>query len=140
MASKRTPPQHWFTNPTEQAAIRNTERKEWQAIPKIYICSPYKGDIEKNTANAIRYCRVAVDRGCFPIAPHVFLPQFLNDDNPAERELALSFGIRLLGGCKEIWVVGSNITEGMKREINAAIKREITVKHFNEKMEEIRYD
>lgn len=147
MSTKRTPPQHWFSNPTETAAIRNSERQERQAVikatPKIYICSPYKGDTEKNTSNAIHYCRFAVEQGKFPIAPHCYLPQFMNDNNPAERELALSFGIRLLHGCRELWIFTespcdrNHISEGMKQEIKEAKRLGIPIRRFNTKCEEV---
>jgi len=141
MASKRTPPQAWFRNPTEQAAIRNVTLQEQKksAPPKVYIASPFKGDTVTNVANALKYCRFAVESGYFPIAPHAYLPLFMDDDNPAERELALSFGIRLLHGCKAIWVFGNYISEGMKQEIRTAEKLGIKIKHFNEFMEELNY-
>ena len=126
-------------DPTAFAAVGRvirTERKKSQPA-KVYICSPFKGDVETNTANAIRYCRFAVEKGYFPIAPHVYLPRFMDDDVPAERELALSFGLRLLGGCKAVWVFGEYVSEGMKREIAAAMKQGIQIKRFNAKMEEI---
>ena len=118
----------------------NEERRKskQKSVPKVYICSPFRGDTEKNTANILRYCRFAVEQGYFPIAPHAYLPRFMDDDNPSERELALSFGIRLLGGCKELWIFGGEITEGMKREIIAAEKCGIKViKFFNENLQEV---
>ncbi|MCL2861796.1 MAG: hypothetical protein FWE22_05240 [Firmicutes bacterium] len=33
---------------------------------EVYICSPYRGDIETNVANARRYCRYAFDQGFHP--------------------------------------------------------------------------
>ena len=41
----------------------------------IYICSPLRGDIEKNIQKAQGYCREAVDLwpDVIPIAPHVYL-------------------------------------------------------------------
>lgn len=50
----------------------------------VYICSPCRGDIEKNIEKAQRYCREAVELwdDVIPIAPHVYFTQFL-DDTPA---------------------------------------------------------
>ena len=121
-------------------AVRREERQKSGLKPesaKVYICSPFRGNTETNIANALRYCRFAVERGKFPIAPHCYLPRFMNDDNPAERELALSFGLRLLNDCRELWIFGANISEGMKREILAAKWRNIKIKHFNENCEEV---
>lgn len=54
----------------------------------IYICSPLRGDIEKNIQKAQGYCREAVELwlDVIPIAPHVYCTQFLDDTIPQERE------------------------------------------------------
>jgi hypothetical protein len=70
----------------------------------VYICSPYAGDIEYNTKRAIAYCRYAADSGVIPLAPHLLLPRFLCESNPAERELGIKMGLRLLALCSELWV------------------------------------
>jgi hypothetical protein len=105
--------------------------------PKVYICSPFRGSVESNVKNALWYCRFALEQGKFPIAPHCYFPQFMDDNNPTERELALSFGLRLLYECRELWIFGNVITDGMKREIFAAKWRNIKIKRFDESMEEI---
>jgi len=128
---------------TAYKAIQNTSRQERRdagvktEAPKVYICSPFAGDTEANVEKALKYCRFALQKGKFPIAPHCYLPRFMDDANPAERELALSFGLRLLNDCRELWIFGSRISEGMKREILAAKWRHIKIKQFNEIMEEI---
>ena len=98
--------------------------------PKVYIASPYRGDTEANTANALRYCRFAVARGRLPIAPHVWLPRFLDDNINAERVLALNMGLWLLAQCTEVWVFGGIITEGMAGEIRAAQEQGIKLRYF----------
>lgn len=84
----------------------------------VYICSPYAGDIEKNTERARKYSRWAVECGCIPIAPHLLFPQFMSEET--EREEALFNGIVLLGKCDEVWVCGDTISAGMKAEIEKA--------------------
>ena len=43
----------------------------------IYVCSPYRGDIRKNTKYAIECCkRKVMDSGKVPIAPHLFFPLY----------------------------------------------------------------
>ena len=44
--------------------------------PIVYICSPYSGDVSGNLDRACRYSRFAVDEGCVPITPHLYLPLF----------------------------------------------------------------
>ena len=88
-----------YPDPTAFGAFCAIEKEE-KALrafrPIVYICSPYAGDIETNTAAARRYCRFAVEAGYIPIAPHLLFPQFLNDSDPKERELGLFFGNALL--------------------------------------------
>lgn len=40
----------------------------------VYICSPYAGDIENNTAKAKKYSRFAVESRAIPFAPHLLMP------------------------------------------------------------------
>lgn len=86
---------------------------------KVYICSPLRGDYEKNIAAARAYCREAVDAGYLPVAPHIYLTQFLDDQKPEERSLGLIIGQQLLEDCAELWVYGEP-SEGMKAEIELA--------------------
>lgn len=97
----------------------------------IYICSPLRGDIEKNIQKAQGYCREAVDLwpDVIPIAPHVYCTQFLDDTIPQEREAGMELGIALLDMCDELWVYGiNNPSEGMKKEIAYAKEHGIPVK------------
>ena len=86
-------------------------------MKKVYICSPYRGDIERNTRAARRYCLLAIKDGYLPIAPHLIFTEFLDDSIPEQREQGILMGLELLDHCNEIWVFGSEITEGMKQEI-----------------------
>ena len=61
--------------------------------PVIFVCSPYRGDTETNTQNARRYCRLVVEQGGIPFAPHLLFTQFLNEDKAAERRRGLWMGM-----------------------------------------------
>lgn len=98
---------------------------------KIYVASKYAGDVEKNVAATIRYCRRVIDDGYMPIASHLMYPQILNDDNPDERELGLMFGLALLRSCDEIWVFGE-VSPGVAREIEEAKRLKKKVRYFEE--------
>lgn len=90
-------------------------------MKKVYIYSPCRGDYEKNIQKAQNYCREAVHMGVIPIAPHVYLTQFLDDTVPEERTTGLNIGLELLKGCAEVWVYGiQNPSEGMAAEIKLA--------------------
>ena len=107
--------------------------------PFVYICSPFSGDIENNTKNARRYSRFAVFNGCIPITPHLFFPQFMNDDEPAERNVAIEMDLALLLICSEVWVFGDRISRGMEIEIRQAADHNIKIRYFtNQCKEEIR--
>ena len=65
-------------------------------MKKVFICSPYRGDIEKNVEKARYYSRMAAVCGYCPITPHLFFPQFLKDDDPQERIKAIKLGVELM--------------------------------------------
>lgn len=90
-------------------------------MKKVYICSPCRGDYKNNIQRAKEYSRAAALKGCIPIAPHVYLTQFMDDNIPAERELALSFGRELVLMCDELWAFGlQHPSAGMAAEIEVA--------------------
>ena len=132
-----------YNDPTTYEALKSIDRQERAAgrspnyRPMVYICSPYRGSVEKNTENARSYCRMAAERGYIPIAPHLLFPQFMGAETDATRELALHMGTILLTKCHELWYFGDRISEGMKLELNRARLRGIPVRHFNENYEEV---
>lgn len=111
--------------------------KEKVFRPLVYICSPYSGDVEKNTETARRFCRFALDAGQIPLAPHLLFPQFMTDENADERALAMFMDIVLLGKCDELWVLCERITTGMAAEIETAKKRRQPIRYFNQNFEEV---
>ena len=92
---------------------------------KIYVASRFAGDtrasVLANTKAAIRYCRSVIEAGHMPVASHILYAAsgMLKDNDPAERELGLLFGLALLGLCDEVWVFG-DISPGMAKEIEEA--------------------
>jgi hypothetical protein len=85
-----------------------------------YICSPCRGDYEKNIIKAQEYCREALLEGLLPIAPHVYFTQFVDDEKPEERERGLLCGLQLLRYCQLIRVYGCRVSAGMYNEIQLA--------------------
>ena len=82
----------------------------------VYICSAYSGDIESNTDKAKEYCKFALSENVIPFAPHLFLPQFMTED---EREQVMKICLSFIDRCDELWAFG-DMTEGMEQEINYA--------------------
>lgn len=92
-----------------------------------YICSPYRGDTERNTEYARELTRIALDCGYTPITPHLYLTQVLNEEDPQQREKGMTAGKELLKCCDHIFI-GSRygLTEGMLEEIQVALEEGIT--------------
>lgn len=128
-----------YPDPTAAEALANVRReeklKEWK--PCVFICSPYSGDISRNTQNARRYLKFAADKGAIPFASHLLYPLVLDDSDPAQRELGLFFGMVWLCKCDELWAFGDDISAGMKAEIEKAKRRGMQVRYFTENCEEV---
>lgn len=114
----------------EMFKIRNRENNI-KSRPKVYIVSKYAGDVKRNVSAAIRYCRYAIGKGKMPIASHLLYPQILDDNIPTEREIGTMFGLSLLKMCDEVWCSGTNVSPGMKRELEEAKALRKPIKYFN---------
>lgn len=132
-----------YYDPTTYEALTQVQKEEVAAdkkaayLPLVYVCSPYAGDIENNVKNAKKYSRFTVDGQAIPITPHLLYPQFMDDTNESERELAMHFNYVLLGKCTELWVFGGIVSRGMAREIGLARKRRMKIKWFDHAMMEV---
>ena len=108
----------------------------------IFICSPYRGDVEVNLQKARNYCRFAFRQGdrmsapIIPFAPHLLFTQFLNDAVPEERNAGLQLGLEMLHCCRELWAFGAP-TEGMQLEIMEANRCGIPVRRFDTDCREV---
>ena len=122
-----------YADPVPYQAISNMDKEQKRYMPMVYICSAYSGDVEGNTEKARRYSRFVVDAGKIPIAPHLLLPQFMEEET--ERNLAMFMDIAILSKCRELWVFGKP-TAGMLNEIAYAERKQMTIKYFNEECKE----
>lgn len=127
-----------YPDPTAYNALMAVSREEeWKRYrPLVYIASPFAGDTKRNTERTQGYCRFAVSKGYIPLAPHLHYPQFMDDGDKAQRELGLRFALILLSKCDELWVFDS-VSKGMRREIAKARKRNMSIRFFNTKCEEV---
>ena len=128
-----------YPSPTEYEALSRIQREEradkikGKYRPFVYICSPFSfGNKEENVRNAKRYCRYAIDNHAIPFAPHLLFPLFLNDEIPAERELAMFMNRIILAKCDELWIFGDVFSKGMQREIKWAKKKKLYIRYFPE--------
>lgn len=133
-----------YSDPTAGAAIgsamkeyRQERRKQWQREteikerPKVYVVSRYAGDVSKNVEAARKYCRIVTDAKRIPLASHLLYPQFLNDNDPAERQLGTMFGLALLAICDEVWCFGTEHSAGMQGELYEAKRLKKPIRYFD---------
>lgn len=103
----------------------------------IFICSPFRSDDpeqkKKNLKLARIACMRAISLGYTPFAPHLYLPQFLDENDDEENETAMEIGLAVMTECSRVWIVGDRISEGMSQEINLANQEGIPVLHVPEK-------
>ena len=129
-----------YFDPVVYEALTRVEAEERAAKaaaayrPLVYICSPYAGNIERNTYRARAFSRFAVEKGCIPIAPHLLCPQYLDEEK--ERWLGLKMGLVFMGKCEQVWVFGDVISEGMAAEIEKAGKQKKVIRYFTEDLKE----
>lgn len=132
-----------YFSPTEFEALTKIEKDEKAARitanyrPMVYICSPYScGNLNENIEKARKYSHFAVDNHCLPITPHIYFTQFMNDNIPEERDIAIFMNWVLMSKCEQLWVFGDNISTGMKTEIDSAKRKHMKIRYFTEEMEE----
>ena len=116
----------------EAAGISNEKIVDFLSYAEVSD-SPLKDNVK----NAKRYSRFAVDENAIPVTPHLLYPQFMDDGNEAERDMAMHFNYVLLGKCTEVWVFGGVISRGMAREIGVAKKRRMKIRWFTQDLKEV---
>ena len=97
---------------------------------QVYVCHPFSGDPEGNARKVTAICRSLVEGGHLPIAPHLYLPVFV--DESSERGLAISLCLELVAVCDELRAYGGVVTGGMRREIDRAEALGIPVRFTTE--------
>lgn len=106
-------------------------------MEKVFVCSPMKGDVEKNLKLAKFAARVLINSGYIPVVPHLYFPQFLDDSDQYERIKGIKMGVELMKECDRMWIIGTTITNGMEYEINEAKKAKVPAILYDEKLRQI---
>nr|VFK50217.1 MAG: hypothetical protein BECKTC1821D_GA0114238_10948 [Candidatus Kentron sp. TC] len=108
---------------------------------RIFICSPYAGDIENNAALARALCAKAIDEGFAPFAPHLLYPDILGGDEPPKRDTGIECGLAFLECCSEVWIPTDGVTSvGMEHEIKQAKMLGLPIRQVQLKQVQLRYD
>jgi hypothetical protein len=103
-------------------------------MKKVYGCSPFRvpdavrargpravlSQQRQHHLWAVAIARMAFEQGYLPVIPHIYLPQFVADDLPTERSLALQWGLEWLEGCDQVWALDVPPSEGMQGELDRA--------------------
>jgi hypothetical protein len=79
--------------------------------------------VEQNVAEAKEFCRQIIASGNVPVCPQIWLPEFLDDSKPEERERALNFCKIMLERCDRVYAfLGEDnyISSGMRQELEHA--------------------
>ena len=98
-----------------------------------YVCSKYRAknevELQQHIRDAVEACREVHERGNIPIAPHLYWPRFLDDNDPQDRDYGIAAGLEALKRCDEMIVIIRQegpeeewISQGMQAEIAAAAK------------------
>ncbi len=95
-------------------------------LKRVYVCHPFSDGPAANIGRVQRISRALIAEGVLPIAPHLYLPQLV--DEATQRERALNLCVELLSTCDEVRVFGGRITPGMERELQYAAKHGIPVR------------
>lgn len=124
-------------DPTVYEVLKREQRAQFGYRPLAYICSPYSGDVQANTALAQNICRTALECKRIPFAPHLLFPQFMDDTNPGERELAMFMNRILLSKCDELWLYTPHVSAGMRAEVCWAKAFDIPIRFLDSDFREI---
>jgi DNA polymerase-3 subunit epsilon len=100
------------------AELVRQRRVEGSRRRRVYVCHPFANDPAGNIERVRVISRRLLDEGLMPVAPHLYLPQLLEEGS--ERERALSLCLELLATCDEVRVFGGLVTAGMERELREA--------------------
>ena len=88
----------------------------------VYLESPFAGDRVRNAAYLKACVLDCLKRGESPYASHAFFTQFLDDDNPIERELGIEAGLAWARKAQTTVVYEDlGISRGMQLGIDRAV-------------------
>ncbi len=104
---------------------RRRQPKSTKRGRRVYVCHPYSNNPPENCECIRRHCRALAMAGLVPIAPQLYLPEFIDEE--CERDLALSLCLELVATCDEVRIFGAVISPGMQREIQFAREHGVPV-------------
>lgn len=91
----------------------------------VFVCSPYRGNKQRNVAYAISCCEYEMALGNTPFAPHLLYTRIVADD-----DTGINHGLEVLARCDELHVWGDKVSDGMKIEIEYADTAGIPIRYM----------
>ncbi len=81
---------------------------------RVFLESPYAGDVARNVDYARRAMLDCLKRGEAPFASHLLYTQALDDSDPAQRELGIKAGFVFRWGCDAtVFYMDHGMSSGM---------------------------
>ncbi|MBC7174050.1 MAG: hypothetical protein H5U40_16530, partial [Polyangiaceae bacterium] len=112
------------------AELVRRRRQEKSRRRRVYVCHPFAADPAGNIERVRGISQFLIDDGALPIAPHLYVPQLV--DEVTDREQVLALCLELLATCDEVRVFGDLVTEGMERELREAKRLGIPARFVRE--------
>lgn len=130
-STERARTTHGSTSDCAQQEKIRTSRRSTPRQPTSAVNTEQKNEVElqQHIRDAVEACREVYERGNIPIAPHLYWPRFLDDNDPQDRDYGIAVGLEALKRCDEMIVIIRQegpeeewISQGMQAEIAAAAK------------------
>ena len=97
---------------------------------QVYICSPLLSNLKSNLQKADRYRQYAIDCGVSPASIHEDY-RVVDWNNQRQVQLALENALTKIWCSDELWVMGTEITDRMREEIEFCNEFNITVRYIS---------
>jgi len=98
--------------------------------PRIFLCSPYSGDINANLSYLALCVEDSLARGEAPFASHGFYPHYLDDEDNDQRALGMACGHSWLAVAWKCAVYEDRgISAGMVKDMKAAAKLDVPLEY-----------
>lgn len=102
----------------------------------VFVCSPYRGNVQANERQAESYCHFVYEHGSIPFAPHLLFTRFLDDTKAEDRSAGIAMGLEMLRLCDALWAFDEP-TQGMQFELEAAMQLGKRILRFDRDCQEV---
>ena len=97
-------------------------------MKKVFVCYQNE-DKQIEEIETLAICKYIRAKGYLPIAPKIYLPSFLTDEE-SDRGFGRTAKLSLLYVCDELWYTGDTITRDMTEEICLVMEKQKIVQYI----------